>query len=63
MHDPVPSSSIVEIRPDRFVAVNSLPISRNELDGRWFNIFNLFWIDIYLKKIQKKISNLMKVKR
>lgn len=63
MHGVVPVSSIVEIRPDRFVAVNRLPVSKNELGGRWFNVFNLFWIDTYFKKIQKKINNLMKAKQ
>ena len=63
MHGVVPTSPIVEIRPDRFIAVNRLPVSKNELGGRWFNVVNLFWIDTYFKKMQKKINNLMKAKR
>ena len=63
MHGVAPTSPIVEIRPDRFIAVNRLPVSKNELGGRWFNVVNLFWIDTYFKKMQKKINNLMKAKR
>lgn len=53
----VVQSPVVEIRPDRFVRANRLPSTKAELANRFFNVFNYFWIDTYIKKSKAKLAN------
>ena len=54
----VVQSPVVEIRPDRFVRANRLPSTKAELANRFFNVFNYFWIDTYIKKFKAKLANI-----
>ena len=54
----VVQSPVVEIRPDRFVRANRLPSTKAELANRFFNVFNYFWIDTYIKKSKAKLANI-----
>ena len=54
----VMQSPVVEIRPDRFVRANRLPSTKAELANRFFNVFNYFWIDTYIKKFKAKLANI-----
>lgn len=54
----VVQSPVVEIRPDRFVRANRLPSTKAELANRFFNVFNYFWIDTYVKKSKAKLANI-----
>lgn len=54
----VVQSPVVEIRPDRFVRANRLPTTKAELANRFFNVFNYFWIDTYIKKFKAKLANI-----
>lgn len=54
----VVQSPVVEIRPDRFVRANRLPSTKAELANRFFNVFNYFWIDTYIKKPKAKLANI-----
>ena len=54
----VVQSPVVEIRPDRFVRANRLPSTKAELANRFFNVFNYFWIDTYIKKFKAKSANI-----
>lgn len=54
----VVQSPVVEIRPDRFVRANRLPSTKAELANRFFNVFNYFWIDTYIKKSKAKMANI-----
>ena len=47
-------SPVVEIRPDRFVKAKCLPRTKAELRNRFFNVFNWFWVDTYVKRFNAK---------
>lgn len=53
MSPDIVQSPIVEIRPDRFAKAKLLPSSKSELQNRFFNVLNWFWIDTYKTKFKK----------
>lgn len=48
-------SPIIEILPDRFIDVKRLPRTKWEVRFSLRQIFNLYWYDVYLKKLERKI--------
>lgn len=53
---------IIEILPDRFIAVGEVPKSVKELHTWSIGFPYQYWIDVYSKKIHRRWNNLMKRK-
>ena len=54
-------SNMIEILPDRFVSVDKIPGTKSEMRLWQIGIFNLYWYDVFRKKIARKL-NLMRNK-
>ncbi|KAA8820752.1 DUF6625 family protein [Bifidobacterium vespertilionis] len=56
--DSVLRADVIEIRPDRFVAIDHIPNTRFDMHLLSLRLPSLFWLDVFSKRVKKKFLKL-----